>query len=69
MKKFNRVEAAEYCGVSTITIDRALAKNLIGHFKIGRRIIMAQEHLDEFLRNCERKPLESKPREFKQNDC
>lgn len=63
MKKFNRVEAAEYCGVSTITIDRALAKKTIGHFRIGRRVVFAAEHLDQFLRTCERKPAQTISRE------
>jgi excisionase family DNA binding protein len=58
MKKMNRREAAVYCGVSTITIDRALAKNVIGHFRIGRRVVFAIEHLDRFLKNCEQGPIQ-----------
>lgn len=58
MKKMNRREAAAYCGVSTITIDRALAKNVISHFRIGRRVVFAIEHLDQFLKNCEQGPIQ-----------
>lgn len=54
MERFTRIKAAEYCGVSVITIDRALANRSIRHFKIGRRVIFSREHLDEYLRSCER---------------
>jgi len=54
-KRFNRHQAAGYCGVSVITIDRALAKEKISHFRVGRRIIFDKSHLDSFLASCEQK--------------
>lgn len=48
-KRFNRKEAAEYLGVSVITVDRAIANKTISCFRIGRRIIFDRSHLDEFL--------------------
>lgn len=53
--RFNRNQAAIYCGVSVITIDRALANEKISHFRIGRRIIFDKSHLDNFLASCEQK--------------
>jgi excisionase family DNA binding protein len=52
-EKFDRKSAASYCGVSVITIDRALSKNKISHFRIGRRVIFDKRHLDEFLNSNE----------------
>ncbi len=52
-EKFDRKSAANYCGVSVITIDRALSKNKISHFRIGRRVIFDKRHLDEFLNSNE----------------
>ncbi len=52
-ERFDRKSAAEYCGVSVITIDRALSKNKISHFRIGRRVVFDKRHLDEFLNSNE----------------
>jgi len=51
--RFNRTQAATYCGVSVITIDRALANKKISHFRIGRRVVFDKRHLDEFLNRNE----------------
>lgn len=55
-KNLSRPEAAEYLGVSLITLDRALRQRKIRHFKIGRRVMVSIEQLNEFLALCERKP-------------
>ena len=52
-EKFDRKSAVNYCGVSVITIDRALSKNKISNFRIGRRVIFDKRHLDEFLNSNE----------------
>jgi excisionase family DNA binding protein len=52
---FSRLEAAYYLGVSVITIDRALVGKKLGCYRIGRRIVFSQQHLDEFLMNNEHK--------------
>jgi excisionase family DNA binding protein len=54
-ERFDRKEAANYCGVSVVTIDRALAGKKISHFRIGRRVIFDRTHLDEFLNKNEYK--------------
>ncbi len=46
---FSRDEAAYYLGVSVISIDRALAGEKVGCYRIGRRIVFSKQHLDEFL--------------------
>lgn len=52
-KRFDRSEAAGYLGVSIVTVDRALASRKLACFRIGRRVLIAQKHLDDFLRRCE----------------
>lgn len=54
--RYTRKEAAAYCGVSVITIDRALARKEIAHFRIGKRVVFDRRHLDEFLANNECRP-------------
>ncbi|CAN5551692.1 hypothetical protein BH10ACI1_BH10ACI1_18920 [soil metagenome] len=51
--RFDRKGAANYLGVSVVTIDRALSKKKISHFRIGRRVIFDKRHLDDFLSNNE----------------
>jgi len=48
-QRFDRREAADYCGISVVSIDRALANRKISCFRIGRRVIFSLAHLDEFL--------------------
>ena len=52
-ERFDRKSAANYCGVSVITIDRAWSKKKISHFRIGRRVVFDKRHLDEFLNSNE----------------
>lgn len=52
-KRYDRKEAAEYLGVSVITLDRAIANKKISCFRIGRRVILARHQLDEFLKKNE----------------
>ncbi len=52
-QKFSRIEAANYCGISVVTIDRALAREKVGCYRIGRRIVFSKQHLDEFLSSNE----------------
>lgn len=54
-KRFDRKLAAEYLGVSVITVDRAIANKTISCFRIGRRILFSKSHLDDFLQSCEQK--------------
>ena len=56
--RFDREEAAKYCGISVVTIDRALAKAKIVCYRIGRRVIFSKTHLDEFLARNEVKAKE-----------
>ena len=55
-EKLSRKEAADYLGVSVVTIDRLVAGKKLGHFRIGTRVIFGKsEHLDQFLSACEQK--------------
>jgi excisionase family DNA binding protein len=52
-QRFDRLAAADYLGVSVITVDRALAKKRISCYRVGRRVIFDKRHLDEFLNRNE----------------
>jgi excisionase family DNA binding protein len=52
-KRFDRKQAAQYLGVSVITVDRAIANKTISCFRIGRRIIFNIRQLEEFLQKNE----------------
>jgi excisionase family DNA binding protein len=47
--RFDRKQAAEYLGVSVITVDRAIANKTISFFRIGRRVLFDLRHLEAFL--------------------
>lgn len=46
---FDRKEAAQRLGISVITIDRELARKKISHFRVGRRVLFTEEHLDQYI--------------------
>ena len=48
-KNLSRKQASVFLGVSIVTLDRAIAKGNIGFFRIGRRVIFGQSHLENFL--------------------
>jgi excisionase family DNA binding protein len=52
---YDRKQAANYIGVSIITIDRAIANKKISCYRIGRCVKFSQQHLDDFLKSCEQK--------------
>ena len=47
---FDRKEAANRLGVSVVTIDRELAKKRIPHFRVGRRVLFTDAHLEEYIK-------------------
>ncbi len=47
--RFDRKQAADYLGVSLVTLDRAISNKKISFFRIGRRIVFDLRHLEEFL--------------------
>lgn len=53
-KRYHRKSAADYLGISIVTLDRALAQKKISHFRIGRRVVFDQRHLDDFLAQNEK---------------
>lgn len=52
-RKYDRREAAEYLKIAVVTIDRAIARKEISLFRVGRRVIFDQSHLDDFLKRNE----------------
>lgn len=52
-QRFTRIEAAQYLRVSVVSVDRAIAKRKISFFRLGRRIVFAKQHLDDFLNRNE----------------
>jgi excisionase family DNA binding protein len=50
-------QAAQWLGVSRITLLRARISGRIGAYRIGTRVLYSEEkHLRPFLEACERKP-------------
>lgn len=45
-------QAAEYMGLSTKTLYRFVLERRLGHYKIGSRILIRQEDVEEFLGQC-----------------
>lgn len=52
----DRREAAKRLGISLITLDRELAKKRIPHFRVGRRVLFTENHLEQYIernsKNC-----------------
>jgi putative molybdopterin biosynthesis protein len=46
---FDRKEAARLLGVSVVTVDRLLAQGHISHFRVGRRVLFTESHLNEYI--------------------
>jgi len=58
-KPLTTKEAAEYCGVSPVTLWRLRRTGEIGFFRIGNRALYSVEkHLIPFLETRERKPIQ-----------
>ena len=47
---FDRKEAARRLGISVPTIDREFELRRIARFRIGRRVLFTDEHLEEYIR-------------------
>lgn len=52
---FSRKDAAQKLGVSVVTIDRLLASRNIAHFRVGKRVLFTDKHLEDYIANNERK--------------
>lgn len=50
---FSRREAAQFLGVSVVTIDRELARHNIPHFRSGRRVLFTRAHLNQYIKRNE----------------
>lgn len=46
---FDRKEAAQKLGVSVVTVDREIARKRIPHFRVGRRVLFTDSHLQEYI--------------------
>ena len=46
---FDRKEAAKRLGVSVVTVDRLLAQRKISHYRVGRRVLFTEAHLNEYI--------------------
>ncbi len=65
-KNLTRKEASAYLRVSIVTLDRAIAKKRIAYFRIGRRVLFSESHLETFLLSNEVK-VKTNKREASQN--
>lgn len=53
-KLFTVKEAAAVLRVAAITIHRALAQQKLGCYRIGRRVVIGESHLEIFKKESER---------------
>jgi excisionase family DNA binding protein len=56
---FSKREAADILNCSEITVHRQIKSNKLGHFRIGKKVLISREHINRFLQLCERKPQEA----------
>ena len=56
---FSKREAAALLSCSEITVHRQIKSKRLGHFRIGSKVLIAREHINQFLQRCERKPKEA----------
>lgn len=51
---FNKKQAAQILNCSEITIHRQIKANHLGHFRIGKKVLIGREHIEQFLARCAR---------------
>ena len=51
---YSRKEAAKKLGVSVVTIDRLLANRNIAHFRVGKRVLFTDKHIEDYISDNER---------------
>lgn len=53
---------AELMSAHRSTVERLLESRTLGFYQIGRRRVVGQAHLDQYLAQVERKPITESPR-------
>jgi excisionase family DNA binding protein len=53
-RKFSVKETAELLGIDVSTVSRLLSGGKLGHFRVGARRVIAESHLEEFLKKIEK---------------
>lgn len=54
-KLLSESEASSALGISKITLQRKRKDGVIGHYRVGGRVLYSFSHLDEYLAKCEKK--------------
>jgi len=52
--KYTIKQTAELLSVDQSTVSRLLSGNKLGHFKIGSKKLVAESHLNDYLKSIER---------------
>jgi excisionase family DNA binding protein len=47
-------ECAERLNVSRATLTKLIAKNAIGHYRVGLKIMFSEEHVNDYLKSVEK---------------
>jgi excisionase family DNA binding protein len=58
-KVFTAGEACRALGVSRPTLSRLTKARKIAFYRVGKRILFAENHITDFLRSCEVRPQNS----------
>jgi hypothetical protein len=53
-ERFDEIEAANYLGISKVSLIRRRREGSIGYYQVGRKIFYGLHHLNSFLNSCER---------------
>jgi excisionase family DNA binding protein len=56
---YSKREAAKFLGCSEITVHRLLKANQLGCFRIASKVQIGQNHLDDYLRRSEQRPMQA----------
>jgi excisionase family DNA binding protein len=53
-RKFSVKQTADILGIDVSTVSRLLARGKLAHFPIGGRRVIAESHLEEYLKGIEK---------------
>jgi excisionase family DNA binding protein len=55
-RKFSVKQTADILGIDVSTVSRLLSRGKLAHFPIGGRRVIAESHLEEYLKSIEGQP-------------
>lgn len=56
---YSEKEAARFLGIAYITLLRKRLAGEVGFYRYGARVVYSRQHLEDFQRRCERRPMQA----------